>query len=225
MVLHSTAAWTIRQPAGLEGPEEPAHRPSPGRARCSRSARVTFSGNTGDRTNSNVAVDWLRQRHPGVTGMAKMLFDRAAERSICSPPNPTSIHAGSGRSAIPWEPKRFSIWPRLTSVFAHRYRARVESVWDFSNWDAPWYLGETIKRPGFTLTTPRSSPCALLPPFSLIGGQSADGDRSWPYIAESDAGLEAERRMPKPSVSLITARDTLFPSVAEKLHMSGLIGS
>ena len=52
----------------------------------------------------------------------------------------------------------------------------------FSNWDAPWYLGNAIRREDFdhehhellALVAPR--------PFLLLGGDSADGDRSWPFI-------------------------------------------
>ena len=52
----------------------------------------------------------------------------------------------------------------------------------FSNWDAEWYLGKQIHRPGFhhdhhellALVAPRA--------FLLIGGESADGAQSWPYM-------------------------------------------
>ena len=52
----------------------------------------------------------------------------------------------------------------------------------FSNWHAPWYLGEEIRRDRFShehhellaLVAPRA--------FLLVGGDSADGDRSWPFI-------------------------------------------
>ena len=54
----------------------------------------------------------------------------------------------------------------------------------FSNWDASWYLG--TKNFGrehhelLGLVAPRA--------FLLIGGESADGARSWPFVA---AALEA----------------------------------
>jgi pimeloyl-ACP methyl ester carboxylesterase len=60
----------------------------------------------------------------------------------------------------------------------------------FSNWDAPWYLGPTIKEPSFihehhellALVAPR--------PFLLIGGESADGDRGWPFIERAWAAYK-----------------------------------
>jgi hypothetical protein len=51
----------------------------------------------------------------------------------------------------------------------------------FSNWDASWYLGPTVLKP------PRRDHHELLAliaprPFLVVGGESADGDRSWPYV-------------------------------------------
>jgi len=52
----------------------------------------------------------------------------------------------------------------------------------FSNWDADWYLGKQIRAADFhhdqhevlALVAPRA--------FLLIGGESADGAQSWPYV-------------------------------------------
>jgi predicted peptidase len=51
----------------------------------------------------------------------------------------------------------------------------------FSNWEAPWYLGDAVKmglghehHELLALVAPR--------PFLLVGGDSADGARSWPFI-------------------------------------------
>jgi len=53
----------------------------------------------------------------------------------------------------------------------------------FSNWDAPWYLGSSVKEPAFTHEHHELLALAAPRPFLLIGGESADGDRGWPYIA------------------------------------------
>src|SRR5262249_56356979 len=52
----------------------------------------------------------------------------------------------------------------------------------FSNWHDSWYLGAKINELGnhehhelLGLVAPR--------PFLLVGGNSADGDRGWPFIA------------------------------------------
>jgi hypothetical protein len=59
----------------------------------------------------------------------------------------------------------------------------------FSNWDAAWYLGERVNSPEFRgrdhhELIARIAPRALL----VIGGESADGAKSWPYI-EANLGL------------------------------------
>jgi dienelactone hydrolase len=75
-----------------------------------------------------------------------------------------------------------------------RVRATVSSEGGvgiaFSNWDAPWYLGadwDTARASRdhhelLALAAPRA--------FLLVGGDSADGARSWPYI---EAALPAYR--------------------------------
>jgi hypothetical protein len=72
------------------------------------------------------------------------------------------------------------------AAFDMRIRAAVSSEGGigltYSNWNAGWYLGEGIGRPGFPLD--HGQVLALVAPraFLLIGGDSADGRRSWPYI-------------------------------------------
>ena len=70
------------------------------------------------------------------------------------------------------------------AAFDPRVKATVSSEGGigttFSNWNAPWYLDKQITSFGrehhelLALAAPR--------PFLLVGGDSADGDRSWPYI-------------------------------------------
>ena len=55
----------------------------------------------------------------------------------------------------------------------------------FSNWSAPWYLGRNLwrnksRREHHELLG-LVAPCAFL----LVGGDSADGARSWPFIEEA----------------------------------------
>ena len=52
----------------------------------------------------------------------------------------------------------------------------------YSNWDAPWYLGPGIMQPDFTHEHHELLAMIAPRPFLLIGGDSADGDRSWPFI-------------------------------------------
>jgi pimeloyl-ACP methyl ester carboxylesterase len=72
------------------------------------------------------------------------------------------------------------------AAFDERVKATVSSEGGvgttFSNWDAAWYLGETIKSPEFTHEQHELLALAAPRPFLLVGGDSADGDKSWPFI-------------------------------------------
>ena len=52
----------------------------------------------------------------------------------------------------------------------------------FSNWNAPWYLGPAVDEPGFAHDHHELLALCAPRPFLLIGGESADGDKGWPYI-------------------------------------------
>lgn len=181
VVLHATTDVSIRQPAGLEGKEDLHLGLQLARrgyvALCPRN----FLWQYGRPGQIAAAVDWLRGRHPGVTGMAKMLFD--------------AVRAVDALAALPdVDPKRIgAIGHSLgakevlyLAAFDDRVRAAASCEGgiglSYSNWDAPWYLGEAIHRPGFGLDHGQVLALAAPRAFLLIGGDSADGDRSWPYI-------------------------------------------
>ena len=73
------------------------------------------------------------------------------------------------------------------AAFDTRVRAAVSSEggigMSYSNWDAPWYLGDAIRRKGFDLDHGQVLALAAPRAFLLIGGDSADGAASWPYVA------------------------------------------
>jgi hypothetical protein len=174
--------WTIRQPAGLEGPAD-LHIG----LQLARHGYVTFCPRCflweyRRAGQIDSAVAWLRARHSKVTGMAKMLFDasRAVDVLAAQPGvDPRRIgaigHSLGAKEVL------------YLTAFDERIRAAVSSEGgiglSYSNWDAPWYLGAPIRRPGFPLD--HGQLLALCAPraFLLIGGESADGDRSWPYVA------------------------------------------
>jgi dienelactone hydrolase len=181
VVLHSTIDYTIRQPAGLEGPDDKhigLHLARRGYvAFCPRN----FLWQYGEPGKIGAAVDWLRARHPDITGMAKMLFDAVRTVDVLAslpevhPKRIGSIgHSLGAKEAI------------YLAAFDPRVRATVSSEGgiglSYSNWDAPWYLGEAIRRPGFELDHGQVLALAAPRAFLLIGGDSADGDASWPYI-------------------------------------------
>jgi dienelactone hydrolase len=213
VVLHSTVDYTIRQPAGLEGPSDKhigLHLARRGYvAFCPR----CYLWQYGAPGRLPQAVEWLSRRHPKVTGMAKMLFDAVRAVDVIEAQDDVdrtrigAIGHSLGAKEVLY-----------LAAFDRRVRASVSSEGGigltYSNWDAPWYLGEAIRRPGFALD--HGQVLALVAPraFLLIGGNSADGDGSWPYI---DAA--------KPLWSLTGAADAVglfnhrqghkFPAVAQ----------
>ena len=179
VVLHSTVDHTIRQPAGVEGVPQKAFG-----LRLAQMGLVTFSPECflwqgpEHRSYEEQAARFQR-RHPASKGMAKMLFD--ASRGLDVLEHLGQVDAGRmgviGHSLGAKE-------ALYLAVFDERVRAAVSSEGgigtSFSNWDAPWYLGEGIKGFGhdhhelLSLVAPR--------PFLLIGGGAADGEQSCPYV-------------------------------------------
>ncbi len=188
-VFHSTVRHTIRQPAGVEG--------NPAKAfglKLAQRGFVTLSPRCflwGDDLSVNYQehVRRFHARRPGCKGMAKMLFDAIVAVDILAglPEVDSKRLVAVGHSLGAKE-------VLYLAAFDERIRATVSSEGGvgtrFSNWDAPWYLGEEIRDASFrqehhellSLIAPRA--------FLLLGGDSADGDRSWPFI---DAALPVYR--------------------------------
>ena len=51
-----------------------------------------------------------------------------------------------------------------------------------SNWEADWYLGPKVQGPDFPLSHRELVAMTAPRAFLLLGGDSSDGDASWPYI-------------------------------------------
>ena len=114
--------------------------------------------------------------------MAKMLFD--AQRAVdllADQPDVSRDRIGVFGHSLGAKEALY------LAAFDPRVRAAVSSEGGigltYSNWDAPWYLGEAIRRPGFGLDHGQVLALAAPRAFLLIGGDSADGAVSWPYIA------------------------------------------
>jgi len=181
VVFHSTVNCSIRQPAGVEGEPEKAFGLQLARrgwvAFCPRN--FLWPENRKMATGEEVAR--FRARHPGPKGMAKMLFDAIVAVDILA-----------GLPGV--DPKRLgavghSLGAKEVLYLAaldERIKVAVSSEGGigipFSNWNDPWYLGDEVRRSGFghehhellALAAPRA--------FLLLGGDSADGARSWPFI-------------------------------------------
>jgi hypothetical protein len=119
--------------------------------------------------------------HPDWTGMTRMTWDaiRAADY-VQSLPNVDGDRIGCLGHSLGAKVVLFAM------AFDERYKAGVFSEGgiglNFSNWEAPWYLGPRLRDAGFLLDNYEL--LALIAPrsFLLLAGDSADGDRSWPYI-------------------------------------------
>jgi len=210
VIFHSTVDYTIRQPAGLEGPAEAAWG-----LRLAERGFVTlcprcFLWDGSQEANFNMRVSEHRHRHRGACGMAKMLYDgRRAVDLLASLPEVDAQRIGAAGHSLGGKEALY------LAAFDERVRAAVASEagigTSFSNWDAPWYLG--TKNFGHEhhellgMIAPRA--------FLLIGGDSADGDRSWPFIAST---LDVYRYYNPPSrIGLFNHRQGhTIPPIAEQ---------
>ena len=181
VVLHPTVKESIRQPAGVEGKPEMAFGLRLARRGCVAICPRNFLWPETNRIATDETVKPFNARHPGSKGMAKMLFDAVVALDILAglpevdPKRLGAIgHSLGAKEAL------------YLAALDERIRVTVSSEGGigtrYSNWEAPWYLGSDIRSPAFrhehhellALVAPR--------PFLLLGGDSADGDRSWPFI-------------------------------------------
>ena len=181
VVLHQTTDETIRQSVGISGREQmhiALHLVRRGYV-CIAPRNFLWSDPT--KEPAQVTRELLARR-PWKTGMARMLWDalRATDllcaRREVDPRRIGSIgHSLGGKEVI------------YHAAFDERIRAAVSCEGGvglrFSNWDADWYLGAQIHAPGFWRDHQEVVALIAPRPFLLVGGESADGAQSWPYIA------------------------------------------
>jgi dienelactone hydrolase len=188
VVFHSTVNYTIRQPAGLEGPPEKHFglRFAKKGCVCLCPRNFLWPRITQERLNANEEVKKLSDRAPFANqqqpkGMAKMLHDSlVAVDILAAVPEVDSARLGAIGHSLGAKEALY------IAAFDDRIKAAVSSEGGigtkFSNWDAPWYLGPSIKEPSFTHEHHELLAMAAPRPFLLLGGNSADGDRGWPFI-------------------------------------------
>lgn len=182
VVLHSTVDHSIRQPAGLEGvPEKHFGLKLAQRGFITISPRNFLWPDNG-RIAAQEETKTFQQRHPKAKGMLKMLYDAQVALDILAaqPQVDTERLSCVGHSLGAKE-------VLYLAALDDRIRATVSSEGGigtrFSNWDAPWYLGSSIKAPEFKREHHELLAMAAPNPFLLVGGDSADGKASWPFIA------------------------------------------
>ncbi len=157
-----------------------------------------FPGETPAKTGTALYlanVKRMQARHPGWTGLTRMTWDgiRAID-FIQTLPEVDHQRIGIFGHSLGAKEVLY------VAAFDDRVKCTVSSEGGiglgFSNWEDLWYLGPQIKAAGFgrehhellALIAPR--------PFLLLAGESADGDRSWPFI---EAALPGYRWEGKPA--------------------------
>ena len=184
IVFHSTVRESIRQPAGLSDVPEKHFGLALARrgfvALCPRN----FLWPETTRMAADEETRQFRVRHPRARGMAKMLFDGQVALDIlaASPEvDPARIgcigHSLGAKEAL------------YLTAFDRRIKATVSSEGGIgttmSNWNAEWYLGEI--GPAFEREHHELLALVAPRPFLLVGGDSADGVASWPYVAAAQS--------------------------------------
>jgi dienelactone hydrolase len=220
VVFHSTVQHSIRQPSGVEGVSEKQFGLKLARrgfvVLCPRNYLWTDShtlppfSELGPRTRK--VLDQLG--HPKSTGIAKMLFDaQQAVDILVAQPNVdrnrlTAIGHSLGAKVVFY-----------LAAFDRRIGTTVSSEGGIgtrlSNWEAPWYLGPAVSElpPG---VEQHELLAAVAPrPFLLVGGDSADGEKSRPFI---ERAREVYRLYGKPGqVELLNHhKGHALPPVAEE---------
>jgi dienelactone hydrolase len=196
VVFHSTVDYTIRQPAGLEGPADKhigVHLAERGYvALCPQNYIWDYGG-----LRWMDAVAKVKRDHPEWKGMTKMIWDgmRAVD-VLCSLDYVDKDRIGCIGHSLGGKEALF------LAAFDPRIKVTVSSEGGigqkFSNWDAEWYLGGDILKPDFPLKNNQVLALIAPRPFLLLGGDSADGEKSCPYVLSV-----------KPIYDLLKASDAL----------------
>ena len=181
VVLHSTTDDTIRQPAGLAGEPEKAFGLKLAQRGFVTVCPRNFVWPGRGKIATGEALQGLRSRHPRSKGMAKMLFDaQVALDILASRPEVDPKRLGAAGHSLGGKEVLY------LAALDDRVRVAISSEggigMKFSNWDAPWYLGPTITSGDFRHEHHELLALAAPRAFLLLGGDSADGDRSWPFI-------------------------------------------
>ena len=182
IVFHTTTPESIRQPAGLADVGEKHFGLALARRGFVAFCPRNFLWPETARMAANDETRRFHQRHPRARGMAKMLFDGQVALDILvgrSDVDRNRIgcigHSLGAKEAL----YLAAFDPRITAVVSSEGGIGTT----MSNWDADWYLGDIIRQPDFAREHHELLALAAPRPFLLVGGDSADGVASWPWIA------------------------------------------
>lgn len=215
VVLHETVSHSIRQPAGVEGAPEKAFGLKLARRGCVTLSPRNFLWPTNHKIAAREETARFLQRHPRTTGMRKMLHDaQVALDLLVSLPSVDPERLGTVGHSLGAKEVVY------LAAFDERIRVTVSSEGGigttFSNWHDLWYLGPAIKEPTFAREHHELLALIAPRPFLLLGGDSADGAASWPFI---DAVLPVYRLLgaTQPPVGLLNhQRGHSVPPIAEQ---------
>lgn len=214
VVFHSTVENSLYQPVGLRGPDTqmPADPEQLNKAfalHLTRLGFVTLSPKNflwpnavGIQAQQQADQFHARQKasqdqstkvssarvHP--TGMARMLLDcQRAVDVLGSLESVDKNRIGAVGHSLGAKEVLY------LAAFDKRIKATVCSEGGLSisqsNWDADWYLGCACKKPEFNLNHHQLVACIAPRAFLLIGGESADGSASLPWLQEAAKAYQA----------------------------------
>ena len=181
IVFHSTVPESIRQPAGLADVPEKHFGLALARRGFVAFCPRNFLWPENTRMSAEDETRRFHLRHPGARGMAKMLHDGQVALDVLAARGDVDArrigcigHSLGAKEAL------------YLAAFDPRITAAVSSEGGIgttmSNWDAEWYLGDIVKQGKFTHEHHELLALAAPRPFLLVGGDSADGAASWPWI-------------------------------------------
>jgi hypothetical protein len=189
LVFHTTTPESIRQPAGLSDAAEKHFGLALARRGFVAFCPRNFLWPETTKMAAEAETRRFRQRHPRARGMAKMLFDgQVALDILAARPDVDSRRLGCIGHSLGAKEALY------LAAFDRRVTAVVSSEGGIgtamSNWDAEWYLGDIVRQPDFVREHHELLSLAAPRPFLLVGGDSADGAASWPWV---DAALPVYR--------------------------------
>jgi dienelactone hydrolase len=188
VALHATTTDTIDQIAGVTGnPTRQIGLQLAQRGFVVFCPRCFLWQNT---TDYDQAVADFRQRHPNTLGMHKMLYD--AQRAIDlleSLPYVDAQRIGAVGHSLGAKETLY------LTAFDRRIKAAVASEgglrFSSTNWNAPWYLGESVEQEEFARNHHELLALIAPRPFLILAGESgkgaADGELNWPYLLAAQA--------------------------------------
>ncbi len=178
VVFHQTTQYTLREPVGLGSNPSLAlavHLVQRGYVVLAPECAIMKGKGPADQAK-RIAQLW-----PGWSGLGKMTFD--ASRCVDfleSLPFVDARRIGCIGHSLGAKEVLFAM------AFEPRFRAGVFNEGGIglrmSNWTDPWYLTEAMKKHIPALENHQVLALIAPRPILILGGDSADGDASWPFV-------------------------------------------